>query len=239
MTTTSSEPSTTELEATTRAVVDKINSGSLSMADLLKAVAPSPTKVKTPEHMPVSAVIPDEDRKAIERVLEVYGKVVPTERRELQPAEIDALIEEKQVLDRLKKMSERRLTEGVRPAIFNHLDVEAEKADGFDPDSERDKDGHYLLGGEAPGTGSTGSKYTREVRTASPSLDAEALKALSEDPDYPDFTHADYLAMTEQVRVIEESKVLLALKKNPNLIHAIAKATRPGSKSASLNLRKA
>lgn len=240
MTTTQAEQSTTDLDVTTRAVVDRINSGALSMADLLKALSPKPTALPAPEHMPVSAVIPDEDRKAIERVLEVFGKVVPTERRVLQPAEVDALIEEKQVLDRLKKMSERRLSEGIRPAIFNHLDVEVEEGSPEEAAAtDRDKDGHYLREGEAVGTGSTGVKYTREIRTSSPTLDIEALKALSEDPDYPDFTHADYLSMTEQVRVVEESKVLLALKKNPNLIHAIAKATRPGSKSASLYLRKA
>jgi hypothetical protein len=238
-TTETAETPSTELDRLVSAAVEKVESGTLTMAALLKALSPNPVEPAAPAKPPMAAVITDEERKALARVVEVFGKVVPTERRALQPTEVDALVEEKQVLDQIKKMAEKRLADGVRPAVFNHFDTEAEAAEGFDPeDTLRDKDGYYVLDGEATGTGSTGMRFTRETREGAPTLDATALKALAEDPEFEGFDHKDYLSMTTQVRVLDESKVMLALKKNPRLVMAVAQATKPGSKTNSFNLRK-
>jgi hypothetical protein len=236
------EPSTdepsTDLDSLVRTAIQKVNEGSLTMSALLKALSPRPAEVAPPAQAPMPVAITDEQRRAVERVGEVFGRVVPTERRALQPAEVTALVEEKETLDALKKMAESR-QESLRTTIFNHLDVEAEGSEDFDADDlGRDARGHYTAKGEVRGTPGTAKKFTREVREGAPTLDSEALKALVEDPEVA-FTHEDYLAMTTQIRVVDENKVMLALKKNPALVHAVARATRPGSRTASLNLRKA
>lgn len=239
MTTTETETQSTELEVLVGKAVEKINSGALSMSDLLKALAPHAVaegKPSTPT--PTAAVISDDERKALAKVVEVFGQVCPTEKRALLATEQDALIEEKQCLDTVKKMAEKRLTEGIRTIVFNHFDTEAEADEDFDPEQvERDKSGFLLTDGEAPGTGNTGKKFTREVREGAPTLDVDGLKALADDPDFEEFTHKDFLAMTRQVRVVDENRVMEVLKKKPTLVTAIARATKPGKKTVSLNLR--
>jgi hypothetical protein len=89
--------------------------------------------------------------------------------------------------------------------VFNHLDVEAERVDGFDPETAPyDKDGHYVLPGTLTVTTEASSTFKRETRGSAPSIGEADLKALADDPDHPEFTHADYLAMTEQTRVVGE-----------------------------------
>lgn len=230
-----------QLDLLVKRTVAQLESGSLSIEDLLKALAPesAPLPEKVPEP-PLPAAITDEQREALERVVEVFGSVVPDKRRELGADEIAKLEEEKRVLDTLKKMAEKRIKEGIRTAIFNHLDVKAEEAGLVDENTPREeKTGHYILEGEARGEPDTPQVFKRVVSNYSPTLDPIVLEALAEDPDFPEFTRKDYLAMTTQTRVVDEHKVMVALKKNPRLIHAIAKATRPGSKTASLRTVKA
>lgn len=241
MSSTAEKPETsTDLEVLVTQAVERINAGSLTMSDLLKALSPHAVAEGTPHTpTPAPAVITDEERRALAKVVEVFGLVSPSEKRPLLPAEVDSLIEEKQTLDTVKKMAEKRLTDGIRTVLFNHFDAQAEAEEGFDPEAvEHDKSGFLLLDGETSGTGKTGQKYTREVREGAPTLDPEALKRLADDPEVPEFTHKDFLAMTRQVRVVDESNVMAVLKKKPNLVTAIARATKPGKKTVSLNLRK-
>lgn len=226
---------TADLEQVVRLVVDRINDGSLAFGDLLKHLAPPPPTPVVPAHAPVPAVITDEQRLAITKLDTVFGKVVPTDRRKLAPAEVTALVEEKKTLDQLKKLAEDR-HEGMRTTLFNHLDLEAEEAGAASEDTPRDKRGHYVLGGEVLGSPGTGKKFTREVREGAPSLDAEALKALIGQEGL-DFTNDDYLDMTTQTRLVDEHKVMLALKKKPALIQAIKLATRRSDPSAAMFLR--
>lgn len=228
----------TELDVLVKTAIAKIEAGTLTMEALLEALAPDvPPAAEVEAQAPMPVAITPEQREAITKVGEVFGKVVPTERRTLQATEVASLIEEKQTLDELKKMAEAR-HESIRTTVFNHFDVEAE-AEGKAADAYRDKRGHYILTGEARATPEVGKKFTREVRQQGPSLNASALEALARDDDFADLTWDDYLKMTTQVRVVDENKVMLALKKKPDLVKAIARATNPGSRTASLNLRKA
>ena len=233
------ESPSTDLAVLVTQAIEKINSGALSMSDLLKALAPNAVaegKPSTPT--PAAAVISEDERKALVKVVEVFGQVCPTEKRALLAPEVDALIEEKQCLDTVKKMAEKRLKDGIRTIVFNHFDTEVEAGEDFDAEqAERDKSGFLLTDGEAPGTGSTGKKFTREVREGAPTLDVDGLKALAEDPEFEDFTHKDFLAMTRQVRIVDENRVMEVLKKKPTLVTVIAQATKPGKKTVSLNLR--
>jgi hypothetical protein len=85
-----------------------------------------------------------------------------------------------------------------------------------------------------------------EVKSGQVSLDPEALKALSEseeakreaDPNYtPVFTHQDYLACTTQIRVLDEDKVLRAVKGNPEIAEALAQAATVQNPSIALQKR--
>lgn len=225
---------TVEVDVALRGAIEKVASGTISLSDLLKAVAPEPIRVPAPTTVPLPAKISQEQSEALEKVVEIFGKITPQERRTLEPAEIEGLLEERGVLDQIKKMAQSR-QDDIRTTVFNHLDVLVEQ-EGLDEDAERDKDGHYAVAGEVA-IGDVTTKFVRQISQRSPSITEGSLKALVDDPD-ADFTHEDYLSMTSPVRVIDENKVMLVLKKRPDLLPAIAKATQPGGKTASLYQRK-
>lgn len=226
------------LEQLVVTAVDQINSGSIKLADLLTTLSPVPAQ-ETPEgEVPIPLEITAEQRAALFRVIEVFGKVVPSERRKLTPDEVSMLIEEKETLDSIKKMAEARLDTGVKVAIHNHLDVEAEEH-GFGPEtSPRNKDGHYVLEGIARGNAASQKVFKREVANYTPTVALSALEALENDPEVQ-FDHSDFLAITSPTRVLDENKLMLHMRKNPHLVLALAKAITPGKVVASINLRKA
>lgn len=216
----------------TSQVVAEINKGSLTFADLLKALSPQQQSEPVPAVIPTPKAITPKQTAAMEKVSDVYGKVVPTERRALAPVEIGSLIEEKQTLDEVKKMATSRL-EDVTVTIHNHLNVvleEAGQTDGVLLDGK----GNYIAEGRA-GSPDHEQEFAREVKNYAASLDeaglknAEALGMLS---------HEDYLAMTRQVRVVDETRVMALLSKKPEVLRAIQFATVPGKKGTAVALRK-
>ncbi len=225
-----------ELELLVKAAIQEVNKGNITLKDVLVALSPAQKSAEITV-LPIPQQITQEQRVAVERVPEVFGQVIPVERRELTSAEVNSLIEEKETLDELKKMADSRMG-NIRITVHNHMDIEAEKADLIDDESLRSDQGYYILGGKLRGTSDAPKQWSREVRQTSPSLDTASLRALEDDPDV-DFDHDDFLAMTTQIRMVDEHKVMMALKKNPQLVMALHAAVQPGSKSASLYLRKA
>lgn len=174
---------------------------------------------------------------AVDTIVKASKEVAPltvTERRKLDQAEVDTLMAERDELDVLEKYIKARKA-AHRTMVFNHLDIELEAAGKTGPTS---KDGHYITDGELVTTG--GHRFTREIRTGAPVLTAEALEDLvAEDGVSEDvFSHADYLACTTQVRVLDEEKTLIHLRRNPEAVEALALAAMPGTATASLNRRK-
>ena len=216
----------------TSKVVAEINTGSLSFADLLKALSPKQESEALPATVPTAKAITPKQAEAMVKVTEVYGRVVPTERRLLQPVEAEALVEEKQTLDEVKKMATARL-EDITVTIHNHLDVALEEA-GQAEGVLRDGKGHYIAEGRVGGPGQE-QEFSREVKNYAPSLDIAALQTAEA---LGLLTHEQYLSMTTQVRVVDEGKILAALKKDPTLIKAIQHATVPGRKGTAVALRK-
>ena len=133
-----------------------------SLSDILKVVAPEVATLDIPATVPLPAVISTRARQALDRLPEVFGQCVPTERRTLEPVEVTALVEEKITLDELKKMAESRM-ESIRTTVFNHLDIEV----GDDEEVPRDVRGHYVRAGEVRGAPGTEKRFTREVRGGS------------------------------------------------------------------------
>ncbi len=237
----------TQALAQVTTAIRKVNEGAISFADLLKLVAPPPPPEVAPAQPAPVPGITAEQRKALERVVEVFGKVVPTERRVLTVPEVGQLIEERMTLDAITDLAEKR-KEGIRTTVCNHLDLELE-AEATKSGAElphRDDKGHYVANGKARNPDQP-KQFSRETRGSSPTLDPEALRLLADDAGLQaklaeagiTFTHADYLAMTRPVRVVDEAQVMLHLRKNPHLVHAIKLATTSKPSTASVYLRKA
>lgn len=220
--------------------VQKLQHGTIKFEDLVKLVAPSAVPPTIPEVLPVPAQITKVQKDALERLSEVYGAVVPLERRELEPKEVTLLVDEHNVLGSIAKMAEERRA-GIRTTVLNHNDVatEAAQPEEMIPTIERDKDGHYIIASKIEGEPGTSEVFSCEPRKGTVKLDPAALKALADDPDVDWFSHEDFLKMTEQVRIFSEERAFLLLKKKPNLVRAIREATVTGNASISLNLRKA
>lgn len=157
--------------------------------------------------------------------------VTVTERRKLTHEEIVALSDERSDLDALEKYIKAR-KDAQRAMIFNHLDVEAEEAG---EDAPIDSKGHFIKAGSVD-TG-TGKRFTRELRTKAPVLTAEGLRDVVDQFDDEVFSYEDYLAVTTQVRVLDEEKALIAMRTKPGIIQAFAKAAEPGETTASMYRR--
>ena len=145
------------------------------------------------------------------------------------------MMAEREDLDALEKYIKAR-KDAHRTMVFNHLDIEAEEAEMV---ADTDTKGHVLAKGEVASTG--GHRFTRELRAGSPTVTAEALEELVIRGDVVSddvFDHEDYLACTTQVRVLDEEKTLLHMRKNPDIVQALAAAATPGRVTASLNRRK-
>lgn len=255
-TTITADPPTDEDAAKSAAIakvqeaVAKVSQGDISYADLLALIAPPPPVPKAPANPPSPAVITDAQRAALARLTEVFGVCVPTERRALSVPEIRSLIDERLVLDEIEGMVKKRKEDGIRPAVFNHFDTlideaAAEKGEDYQLPPRDDK-GYYITD-EKLTVPDRETAFTRETRSGGVSLNPDTLRLLSSDPGLQaqlaeagvTFTHDDYLAMTRPVRVLDEARVMIHLRKNPKLVAALQAATTTGPRTNSLQKRKA
>ena len=210
-----------------------------NLTDVLSAIESS--KANYVEVQIAGAVVPvaitESQRSAIESLPSVYGKVVPTDKRMLLPAEVAALAAEREALDELEKMVKAR-RESIRTTVVNHMDeslfaslTDAER-DALDIDGE----GHVLVK-QTLSIPDSAKAFSWEIRESAPSLDADALKDLDVAGE---IDHDLYLSMTTQVRVVDEMKVMAAMKTDPDAtLSAITKASKPGKRIGSLYVRKA
>ncbi len=164
-----------------------------------------------------------------------FNPLTVTERRMLTEAELDTLSTERESFDAIEKYIKKR-REAHRSMVFNHLDVAAEDAVDMS-DEERDDLGHYLVASEVRTVGSS-RKWVRPISNGAPTVTADALLAVA-DGSIDGFDHEAYLACTTPIRVIDEEKTLIAMRRNPGVIEALRRAVRPGGKTASLYFRKA
>ncbi len=215
----------------------------ITLSDLVAEVAPTAPAATPPAKIPAAREITAEQKAAIARIPKVYGQVVPVERRALTQTEVDLLIDERETLDQVKKVAEARLKD-ITLTVHNHLDVKIEEAVEASAEGgpevvlpPRDEHGHYVSAGRV-GVPAHENEFSREVRQYAATLDIDALAAL--DTGEPDalLTHEEYLSMTRQVRVVDENLVMVALRKNPALVKALAAAVKPGGQSTSVYLRK-
>ena len=224
----------TEVEQVISTAIEKVGKVA-SLADLMALLALPEQSAVQPARIPTAKAITPAQQAAVARLPEVFGRVVPTERRALQPVEVTALVDEKITLDDVKKMAEARLKD-VTATIHNHLDVEYEAATPEAERTIRDDNGHYIVEGRS-GAEDREKEFSRETRQGSSVLNVEALKAL--DTGEPDalLTHAEFLAMTRQVRIVDEARVLDVIRNKPALVRALNAAIEPGKSGTSVYLR--
>lgn len=235
-------PNSQALEVIPDELVAAVNSGSITWAALAKALVrrrPSEAPV-TPPKLPLAAKISDEQIEALTKLLKIFGSVVPSVRRALEPKERAAIMEERQTLDVVGNMVESR-KDGIRTSVLNHNDVTKESNNGGKPlDAPADKDGHYFADDkDIISVPDSDRVFSWETSRREPDINLERLKALSEDPAVPEFTHTDWLAMTTQTRVFDEHKTMTHLKDNPALLSVIARAAEPATVRGALYVRKA
>ena len=224
---------TKELEKVGTAVVAAIRSGAISWDELMDALAPEVPSADDAAVAPLTPITQDH-RDAIATLESIYGSVAPESRRTLDTQELRDLHEERAVLKTVETMAKDRGNQ-IRTYILNHADILAEQ-DGLDKTAAREKDGHYATARRIPIDGTT-SDWSVEPRDGSASLDVNILKALAESDEVDGFTHDDYIAMTKQTRVFDETKAMKVLADRPELVEVIKRATVRGKPSVTVTVR--
>jgi hypothetical protein len=256
-------PQSVALERAIAAVTPGIEDGTITWDKLAAALRPEPAIEVAPARVAVVRVISDAVKAKIAKLPEVFAKVTPDTVRVLEPAEVEALLVERDTMDDIvTELGARK--EDIRTTVLNSFDAKiieerclAEDGNGllcyqkkheegdhayqFVP---RTKDGHFAPETEGSkwtdhGEGKTGEQFSWERKSNSKAdISVPELERLANDEEFEFISHKEYLSMTTQVRVFDPNKAMLAIKKNPKLIVAVAEATRPGSVSAALNIRK-
>lgn len=238
---TTTEPTTTpltEVEPVIAKAIEGINHRTITYQELLSVVAHKVEPEKPPAKLPVAAEITAEQKKALGNIPKVFGQVVPGPRRILTEVELSQLMAETDSLDTVKAMAEKR-KDAIRTTVFNHFDLryEAYLRETCGDDEEtyktllaatpRDKDGHYVVANEERPLGQS-KLFRRAVRAGSVSINPVELQRLIDGPVGTE-GHDDWLAMTEQVRVLREDLIMARLREKPALVSVLAKVTTEGN----------
>ncbi len=219
---------------------EKIREGKITLAEVVNVLTPTePEKLPEAFKAPLPAVITTKVSKALEALPGQFGGVVPTERRLLSDEELVQILEERDTIDIILKALKDRKDKSIRTTVLNHIDValEDELSEERLGELERDPEGHYYYA-EKVNVAYTGKAFSWEVQDGSSNLSPDKLKALDEAGE---IDHDLYLSITDQVRVVNEQKVLLAMSKQPEaVLAAIQKASTAGTrKKGSLYVRNA
>lgn len=220
----------------------KLADGTLADWELLVQEITTTVSGEPPEILPLPAKLKPEEQAAIDAVSKVYGSVVPTAHRTLTEGEIAALLTERDTLAKVKAAVERRLTD-VRLTVLNHSDAAFKEGDTegvvvVDGKPCRDKDGHVVRDADYLSSDDvTGTHFSLEPASGSPTLSESALERLSKDPEVDYIDHKDWLACTEQIRVWNPNKAMQHLKKNTQVLRAIREAMESGSYRVAVHQR--
>lgn len=206
----------------------------VSLEAVLEKVARAAVPTERPTNLPVPRRATPAQLEAVKRLPEVYAKVVPEEVRVMTSEEVAALADERNILKTVEKMVKTRVDD-IALTVHNHLDSEI-PADEAEEITDFTKTGNYVKSGAIPIPG-TDQKFDRTVSNPKPVLSPEKLAEVAQDDGFPDFTWDDYLSMTRQIRVVDEAKVMEAVRKNPALIKAIGEASERPNPNASIYVR--
>ncbi len=221
--------------------------GDLSLSDLFAMFAtgllPEPTRPEAAEVAPVTDADIERAAAMLMRAKALYGKVAPTDERELTGQELQALLRERNAIDELKnsiKAFEARKSGSLRQTVLIHMDRLAERTGQVVPEGEdatpRDASGHYLkeMKVRVP---DTDQAFSWELSGGKADVDPARLLAAYEAGH---ITRVQYLSVTREARVYDPRKALDAIKRDPALFVALARhATVAKPQTGSLYVRKA
>lgn len=238
MTQTAVEPEVSQVpvaqspEALDKAIAG-LGEGTMTFDDLVEILAPTAEpQIVAPAKAPVTQTLNAKQQAALDRLPEVYGKIIVAERRMLRPAEIDALLYERETLDELEGLTTKR-KETIRTTVAIHLDVEAEQT-GAAKGKLYDTKGHLILEGVV--AAADGQKaFIRGVVEKSATMDPGTLKAMDQSGELP---HEAYLAVTKQERVFSQEKFMLYLREHPEMLEVFRRAIRSGSRYTQVRIGK-
>jgi hypothetical protein len=194
------------------------------LLEMLAGAAAQPREVPAPAAAE-EVTITDELREALRQLPEVFGGVVPTEPRKLEQAELARITRERAAIARVVTALGKR-DKSIDETVRNHMDAEAREQGITEPVvSEGVAKGHVLAAqkgvpfsvavpGFEDGWQQRLVKGRSEMQFA---LLADLLLAGT-------ITRAEYLAVTTEVRVIDEDKVRKMVRKAPKRFLAIVRA---------------
>lgn len=216
-----------------------------SWADVVRAALAAEAKateadsapvVETP--LPKPLVLSADEQEALEAfATQATNLMVPPNRRMMTVAELTSVTGFLATTKVVAKLVKRATEDTIKPAFHNHFDVKAEKDGVADPRTtpRHPKSGHYLLEDKTSGkVDGLPASAEREVRGGSVSLTVEGLKALEEKGVIDRLT---FLSLTSQVRVVDEDKVMAAVRKNPELVEKLRQATSVSDPTIALTIR--
>jgi hypothetical protein len=217
-----------------RAALSKVRA---TVADVLQAAKPEKDLVQLAETpIPQNAALNEDAEEAVSQVAKLLAELeLPDRRRMLTQAELETLTRTYVFWDKASKGLDRS-REQIKAAIFNHFDAIAAHDGKIDVDTQHTKEGWAIVADkESAVVPGLDVKLTREVSGGKTELDLDRLRDLVEDEI---LSNEDFLAMTRQIRVVDEGRALEWLRKNPVRAHLLLEGTKTGSARASLYLRK-
>lgn len=224
------------MTATTDLVLDPTLKGQIVKAKSLKDVAtaidnfvPEVVTSQTVAEWPKPLVLTDEQRDALDAVPSVFGVVHPDAPKVLTDDEMVALYAERETVRAALEPLKGR-DEVIKEIVRHHMDLVAEQNNVALPHdivskgevvafaTPRDASGHYILASkgkpERASIPGSNKEWSREYRAGAVSF-AFAEETLLDMLTGGEITRDQYLSMTREKRVFDETKALDALRKDP------------------------
>lgn len=207
-----------------------------TVGDVLKAARPEAYKLELAETpLPQDPGLNEEAWDAIEQVAGLLGALeLPDRRRQMTKGEREEIT---RVYEKLQKAMEglTRSRDQIKIAAFNHADAEAAAQGKITAETQFTREGWAIVEDKTSmAVEGLDKKLTREVSGGKVTLPLENLQLLVEDEK---IAPQDFYAMTRQIRVVDEDRVLAWLRKNPEKAEVLAEATEIGKSTASFWLR--
>ena len=231
---------TPEIQETLKALASTIGKGKTTIADVWSSITttPQPSAVVGERTAPTVKAITEAQRAALTRLPYVYGQVSPTKDRILSAEELREIVEERDVIDLILGLVKSRKDESIRETLANHLDhlhLAEDHEPGEECSHEYDGKGHVIVKQEVSVPGA-GRKIQKTHTDPKPQLTAEgALRAYEEGA----IDRKTYLAITripDVPRVLDEEGLVKSVKKDPNLMWALAKYTHTPNKTITVKV---
>lgn len=245
----------TETLATTAAQQQLANPDA-TLNDVVAAIAASIDSPLLPERIPFPKLpnkieLTPEAKAAMRDLAAYFSSVDLDQRRTLSVEELSLLgKEEAMILAIVTPLAKR--AKAIREIVHVHMDVDAEEqgvavpkavlgpnGETIVPATPRDQHGHYLLAkpqdAHVVGVPNSNQEWQQQFGQGAPVVNYSELEAMV---DSGEIDNADYLAMTRQVRVIDESKVWEFIRKNKvRGLKILAKLVTKPAPSASMYRR--